>query len=72
MNKILLLLMILYSCCAVSQNINKDILTKVWNANWIDVPGIKPHDYGVYHFRKNFLLDEQPKQFIIHVSADNR
>jgi hypothetical protein len=33
---------------------------------------IRGLDYGVYHFRKNFSLNEVPKEFIIHVSADNR
>ncbi|HYK44258.1 MAG TPA: alpha-L-rhamnosidase N-terminal domain-containing protein [Parafilimonas sp.] len=57
---------------AFSQNISPDILSKTWNAYWIDVPGCKPHDYGVYHFRKKISLREKPSQFIIHVSADNR
>ncbi len=68
-------LLIVFICCyhiLSSQNINQNILNKVWNASWIDVPNTDPHVYGVYHFRKNFLLDEQPTQFIIHVSADNR
>src|SRR6185436_20941357 len=55
-----------------SQKINPDILSKTWNAYWIDVPGCKPHDYGVYHFIKKISLAEKPSQFIIHVSADNR
>ncbi len=72
MQKTILILFIFFSCCASSQTINKDILTKAWNANWIDVPNTNPHSYGVYHFRKVFSLDEKPQQFIIHVSADNR
>ncbi len=72
MQKIVLLLAIFFSCYASSQNITNTILTKTWNASWIDVPNSKPHAYGIYHFRKSFLLDEQPQQFIIHVSADNR
>ena len=55
-----------------AQNINPDILAKTWKAKWIEYPGTKPNDYGVYHFRKSFVLNEQPQQFIIHVSADNR
>lgn len=72
MRKIILLSAVFFSCCASSQNINKNILEKVWNANWIDVPNTEPHGYGVYHFRKTFTLNEKPQQFIIHVSADNR
>ncbi len=73
MQKIILMIAFIYCYKNLSaQNINPGILTKTWNANWIDVPGAKPHDYGVYHFRKNFILNEQPQQFIIHVSADNR
>jgi hypothetical protein len=72
MRKIFLLLTIFFSYCALSQNINKNILTKVWDAKWIQVPHTRPHDYGVYHFRKSFLLNEKPQEFIIHVSADNR
>src|SRR4051812_46902603 len=72
MQKVILIIVLFYSCCASSQDINKTILNKVWNAYWIDCPNTKPHDYGVYHFRKSFLLDEKPQQFIVHVSADNR
>jgi hypothetical protein len=72
MRKIILLPVIFFSCCALSQNINKNILEKVWNAHWIDVPHTNPHGYGVYHFRKTFSFNEKPRQFIIHVSADNR
>ncbi|HVX24880.1 MAG TPA: alpha-L-rhamnosidase N-terminal domain-containing protein [Parafilimonas sp.] len=72
MRKLILFSAIFFSCYASSQNINKNILEKVWNANWIDVPNTEPHGYGVYHFRKNFTLNEKPQQFIIHVSADNR
>lgn len=73
MKKIILLLIIVFTVGKIfSQTINSDILTKNWNAAWIDVPNTNAHNYGVYHFRKSFLLDEQPKQFIIHVSADNR
>ncbi|MDP9230407.1 MAG: alpha-rhamnosidase, partial [Bacteroidota bacterium] len=55
-----------------AQQINPDILHKKWNAFWIAVPNTPPHDYGVYHFRKFFSLDQKPPQFIIHVSGDNR
>ena len=72
MRKIILVVSIFYCCQLSSQNINKNILTEAWNANWIEAPNTKPHDYAVYHFRKVFSLDEKPGQFIIHVSADNR
>src|SRR3982750_88099 len=72
MQKVILFIVFFYSCYASSQSINKNILTKAWDAKWIEVPHTNSHDYGVYHFRKSFLLDEKPQQFIIHVSADNR
>ncbi len=72
MQKIFLLIAVFYFCSASSQAINKNILTEVWNAAWINMPDSKPHDYGVYHFRKTFVLDEKRQQFIVHVSADNR
>lgn len=55
-----------------AQEINPDILAESWHAKWIDVPHTNPHGYGIYHFRKKFVLDEKPANFIIHVSADNR
>ncbi|MGN6601275.1 MAG: alpha-L-rhamnosidase-related protein [Ginsengibacter sp.] len=59
---------------AKSQNlpISKKLLDGNWNAHWISCPGIVEKAYGVYHFRKTFDLDDEPSQFIIHVSADNR
>src|SRR5690348_16587299 len=72
MRRIILLPVIFFSCCALSQNINKNILEKVWNAHWIDAPNTNPHGYGVYHFRKDFLFNAKPQHCIIHVSADNR
>ena len=29
-------------------------------------------NYGVYHFRKTFSLNDKPASFVVHVSADNR
>ena len=63
---------IIYSLQAITQSISNDILTKKWDAYWITVPGVSPKDYGVYHFRKTFLLNNRPDSFVIHVSADNR
>ena len=43
-----------------------------WSANWISCPGVAQRAYGVYHFRKTFVLVAAPVRFIVHVSADNR
>lgn len=47
-------------------------LMKNWTANWISCPDENLSEYGVYHFRKVLELDETPKQYVVHVSADNR
>jgi hypothetical protein len=52
--------------------INPALLNKRWNAQWITHPSASVVDYGVFHFRKNFELKEQPLEFIVHISADNR
>ncbi len=52
--------------------INQDILYKTWDAKWITCPGITGKEYGVYLFRKSFNLKPGVKEFIIHISADNR
>jgi alpha-L-rhamnosidase len=52
--------------------INANLLNKRWNAQWISHPSESLLDYGVFHFRKTFELQEQPGEFIINVSADNR
>ncbi|MDQ2775079.1 MAG: glycoside hydrolase family 78 protein [Acidobacteriota bacterium] len=46
--------------------------THVWKAQWIDVPGSAPQEYGVYHFRRAFDLPSKPEHFVIYVSGDNR
>jgi len=66
------LLLILFFNVLRSQPVADDILAKKWDAFWIAVPNTPLHEYGVYHFRKNFSLNEKPSSFIIHVSADNR
>ncbi|NWJ50077.1 MAG: alpha-L-rhamnosidase N-terminal domain-containing protein [Bacteroidetes bacterium] len=55
-----------------TENINSDLLNKPWQAKWITCPGISGNEFGVYLFRKTFTLNSETKQFIIHVSADNR
>ena len=54
------------------QSQTTDLLSKPWDAYWISVPGEPEHDYGVYQFRKTFILNAKPALFIVHVSADNR
>jgi alpha-L-rhamnosidase len=54
------------------EKINPDLLNGRWNAQWISHPTESLLDYGVFHFRKDFELKEQPKEFIINISADNR
>ena len=56
----------------VSTQINPKLLNNMWSAKWITCPGISGNEYGVYLFRKSFQFDSVPKQFIVHVSADNR
>ena len=51
---------------------NQELLTRVWTAHWISVPGTSGYDYGVFHFRRNFELSSKPSTFVVHVTADNR
>lgn len=41
-------------------------------AQWISYPSANTTQYGVYHFRKSFALDQVPDSLKIHISADNR
>lgn len=54
------------------EKIDPELLTYHWKAQWITHPTESVLDYGVFHFRKSFELGSVPKEFIIHVSADNR
>ena len=42
-----------------------------WKAEWIACPDAPQRDAGVFHFRKTVKVTAQPKNFIVHVSADN-
>ena len=42
-----------------------------WKAQWIACPDAPQRDAGIFHFRKAVSLVDQPKHFIVHVSADN-
>jgi alpha-L-rhamnosidase len=60
-----------------SVNINyegKDytLLKHAWHAQLITHPTESTLDYGVFLFRKTFILNKLPSEFVIHVSADNR
>ncbi len=73
--KRLLLFFILLHCflqIVVAQSENQTKSSKPWKANWIAVPGESPDGYGVYLFRKSFILPNKPDSFLIQVSADNR
>lgn len=65
------LLMIGFALSLASVASDVDLTVK-WPAYWIACPGASPTDYGVYHFRKSFSLQQQPATFLIHISADNR
>src|SRR5258708_4142804 len=67
-----ILLFIFFSLQLTAQTISPDILAKKWEAYWITVPEASQKDYGVYHFRKAFVLTDKPASFVVHVSADNR
>ncbi|HPG39334.1 MAG TPA: alpha-L-rhamnosidase C-terminal domain-containing protein [bacterium] len=57
---------------AVKPAINPVLLQWRWQANWIAPSNVSLYEYGIYHFRRTFDLQEKPQSFIIHVSADNR
>ncbi len=75
MKSLFLIFVILFITNGFSQEtsqIDPDILYKTWEAKWITCPGISGKEYGVYLFRKTFQLKPGIKEFIVHVSADNR
>ncbi|MEO6005369.1 MAG: family 78 glycoside hydrolase catalytic domain [Opitutus sp.] len=47
-------------------------LKEQWTAHWITHPDAPKNEYGVYLFRKEFVLAAAPTRFVIHVSADAR
>jgi len=74
---VFLLLLLTFTAAAQNQliptkKIDPEILTNHWKAQWITHPTESALDYGVFHFRKSFELAAVPKEFIIHISADNR
>jgi alpha-L-rhamnosidase len=63
---------IVVAITASAQQINPALLNGGWSAQWITCPDVAPRDYGVYHFRKTFKLENLPAKLVVHVSADNR
>ena len=75
MKKITTLILWFVTCSLNAQDIkdiNPSLLSKQWPASWITCPEVPQRDYGVYHFRKAFTIDQLPAKFIVHLSADNR
>jgi len=75
MKTVFTLILFLATCLLKAQDIreiNPSLLNKHWPASWISCPDVPPREYGVYHFRKTFTIDQQPSKFIVHVTADNR
>jgi len=71
--------LLLFCCCfslifafGQEKQINPELLNEQWPSRWISHPDGPQRDYGVFHFRKVFKLSTVPKDFVIHVSADNR
>ncbi len=54
------------------QSSESDLQRSRWPAQWVDVPGMDPEDYGVYLFRKQIDLAAQTAAFPVYVSADNQ
>jgi hypothetical protein len=55
-----------------AQEPDSALLSKPWRAEWITSPGASEQGYGVYLFRKQLVLSEKPKKFLVYISADNR
>ena len=49
-----------------------EIQREMWTAEWITSPEGPQRDVTVLHFRKVIELAQPPKQFVVHVSADNQ
>lgn len=49
-----------------------NVFTEKWKAQWITVPNSSFNEYGVYLFRKTFVVKECYDDFHVLVSADNR
>ncbi len=67
-----LALLLLSQAAHAQEDFTYKTLTQGWPAQWVSGPDIRPHDYGVYYFRKSFTLETVPAGFPVRVSADNR
>ena len=47
-------------------------LDGIWRASWIEHPEGSARGPGVYHFRRDIVLDAVPASLVVRVSADNR
>ena len=68
----LVIIPLYFSSFCPAQDIGYSMSGRSWSASWITCPDIQQRGYGIYHFRRTFLLEKKPEKFIIHVSADNR
>jgi hypothetical protein len=72
-NILLVALLSLIPCSmSTSQPSEGDLVSQAWKASWITHPDGPRREFGVFHFRKTFILDTVPQHFVIHVSGDNR
>ena len=69
---VIFILFFLIICQVQSQTVNPELLKHRWKASWISGNNASLKAYGVYLYRKSVSIAEQPKTFIIHISADNK
>lgn len=50
----------------------KHLLDDHWTAWWIAHPTESAVDYGIFHFRKDIIIESLPSVFVVNLSADNR
>lgn len=72
MRKVIIMSLFCLANFLQAQNVNPDILNRVWKAYWISPSEEMNTDYGVYRFTKDINLSEKPSTYVVHVSADNR
>lgn len=57
---------------AAGDTLNPELLAKEWKAQWITHPDGPQREFGVFYFRKTFVITNYPPRFVVHVSGDNR